>query len=132
MKQIKYPPRGSKEFNAIIGKYKYLFVADLPNMECRWAAWKANNGAASITETVEDLLVADTDVIADVYDRFVRLGIPSINVNALGKKERSVAYFFSRSNTLFELTGSSSAVGSSKTRTRGFKAKIAATATFCF
>lgn len=92
MKQIKYPPRGSKEFNAIIGKYKDLFVADLPNMERRWATWKANNGAASITETVEDLLVADTDVIADVYDRFVRLGIPSIHINALGKNERSAAY----------------------------------------
>lgn len=38
-----------------------------------------------------DSLVADTDIIADVYDRFVRLGIPS-HLNALGKKERSAAY----------------------------------------
>lgn len=94
MKQIKYPPRGSAEFKQIISDYKRLFTADLSQMESDWADWKTRHHVATISETVETLLMADADVIADVYDRFIALGIPVTqpNPNASGKAVRSAAY----------------------------------------
>lgn len=94
MKQIKYPPRESAEFKQIISDYKRLFTADLSQMETDWADWKTRHHVATISETVETLLVADADVIADVYDRFMALGIPATqpNPNASGKAVRSAAY----------------------------------------
>lgn len=94
MKQIKYPPRGSVEFQQIVSDYKGIFAADLPQMEAEWADWKNRHHVTTINEMVEDLLVADTDVIADVYDRFMSLGIPATqpNTNGSGKAVRSDAY----------------------------------------
>lgn len=94
MKQIKYPPRGSAEFKQIISDYKGLFTANLSKMEAEWIAWKNTNNVTTIDETVEDLLVADTNVIANVYDRFMALGILATqhSPNGSGKAVRSDAY----------------------------------------
>lgn len=94
MKQIKYPPRGSAEFKQIISDYKGLFTANLSKMEAEWITWKNNNHVTTINETVEDLLVADTDAIADVYDRFKGLPISSTQPcsKGSGKVERSDEY----------------------------------------
>lgn len=94
MKQIKYPPRGSVEFQQIVSDYKGILAANLPLMEAEWADWKNRHRVTTINERVNDLLVADADVIADVYDRFLVLGIPATQPSptGLGKNVRSDAY----------------------------------------
>lgn len=94
MKRIKYPPRGSMEFDKIVSDYKSLFAAHLPQMEGDWDAWKVRNHITTITETVEELLVADVNVIADVFQRFLALGISPTkpNPNGSGKRVRATEY----------------------------------------
>ena len=94
MKRIKYPPRGSMEFAKIVSDYKSRFVTDLPQMETDWGDWKVRNHVTTIRETVEELLCADVDVIADVYDRFLALHIPATmpDPKGSGKKVRSKEY----------------------------------------
>lgn len=77
MKKIDYPARGSNGFNKLISDYKTIFSADLPWMENAWANWKQNKGyTALFPETVNDLISADVQLIADVYARFESLRIP--------------------------------------------------------
>lgn len=94
MKRIKYPPRGSMEFAKIVSDYKNLFTASLPNMETDWRNWKVRNHVTTISETVEVLLCADVDVIANVYDRFLALHIPATmpDPKGSGKKVRSTEF----------------------------------------
>lgn len=82
MKKIDYPLKGSAEHVKLTADYMSLFAANLANMESRWRQWKSNNHVTTILETVSDLLVADVSVLADVYDRFVALGIPSTQPSA--------------------------------------------------
>lgn len=70
MKRIKYPPRGSAGFAKLVSDYKNLFASNLPKMETDWKGWKNRYHVTTISETVEDLLTADVDVIADVYESF--------------------------------------------------------------
>ena len=65
------------EFAKIVFDYKKLFAASLPKMETDWGNWKVRNHVTTINETVEELLCADVDVIANVYDRFLALHIPA-------------------------------------------------------
>lgn len=94
MKQINYPPRGSVEFKKIVSDYKSLFSVNLAQMENDWTIWKTNHHVTTIPESVDELLVADADIIADVYDRFKALSIPQTQANpkGLGKMVRSDAY----------------------------------------
>ena len=77
MKKIDYPLKDSAEYVKLTKDYMSLFAANLANMESRWSQWKADNHVATIPESVADLLVAEVDKVADVYDRFIALGIPS-------------------------------------------------------
>lgn len=90
MKKIKYPVRGSVPFDNLINEYKAIFSAKLPQMEADWIAWKVKwnkyNLDAVITQTVEDLLIAETDVLADVFDKFVNLNIPKTQFDPLRNK----------------------------------------------
>ena len=94
MKRIKYPPRGTMEFAKIVSDYKNLFAASLPKMETDWRNWKVRNHVTTINETVEELLCADVDVIADVYERFLALSMSATmpNPKGTGKKVRSKEY----------------------------------------
>lgn len=94
MRRIKYPQRGTQEFDDIKDSYKAIFsAAELSDMETDWADWKSRYGVTTITETVEDLLVADVDVLSDVYDKFVNLGQVQERVpNGNGNLERSIEY----------------------------------------
>ena len=56
------------EFAKIVSDYKKLFAVSLPKMETNWGNWKVRNHVTTISETVEELLCADVDVLADVYD----------------------------------------------------------------
>ena len=74
MKRIKYPPRGSREFDDLKTNYKAIYAKhELQTMEDGWNDWKLRNNVNNIPETVEQLMVADVDALADVYDRFVQL-----------------------------------------------------------
>ena len=94
MKRIKYPERGTQEFDDIKDAYKAIYsAAELAKMETDWADWKMRNGVTTITETVEELMVADVDVLSDVYDKFVNLGQVKEKVpNGKGGLERSLEY----------------------------------------
>lgn len=104
MKRIKYPPRGSMEFAKIVSDYKKLFAVSLPKMETDWGNWKVRNHVTTISETVEELLCADVDALADVYDRFLALHIPStmLDPKGSGKKVRSTEY--KELDTIFKYT----------------------------
>ena len=94
MKKIKFPNRGSAEYTTLTTKYKDLFsAAELTQMENNWLLWKQREGVTGlIPETVEELLVAEVDVLADVYARFktLRRRIPLKPKDpASGKKKRN-------------------------------------------
>ncbi len=94
MKRIEYPARGSKEYNKLVSDYKALFPADeLTLMEQDWHDWKVReNVIAVFPETVSDLLIADSDALADVFSRFKRLRtrIPLKHKDPVtGKKKRN-------------------------------------------
>ena len=95
MKRIKYPQRSSREFDDLKTNYKAIYAThELQPMEDGWNNWKLRNNVTNIPETVEQLIVADIDALADVYDRFVQLTqVREKVVNAsTGKKERSQEY----------------------------------------
>ena len=78
MKKIKYPAKGTSDYKKLVGDYTDIFLADLSDMENDWLDWKKAQGVESqFSETVADLLVADAAKIADVYVRFITLGIPT-------------------------------------------------------
>ena len=94
MKKIKYPDRGSAEFTTLTSKYKAIFpAAELTQMENNWLLWKQREGVTGlIPETVEELFIADVDVLADVYSRFktLRRHIPlKLKDPVSGKKKRN-------------------------------------------
>lgn len=78
MKKIKYPDKGSSDYQKLVDDYSALFSADLSDMEDDWLDWKKAQGVElQFPETVADLLVADATKIADVYVRFTALRIPA-------------------------------------------------------
>lgn len=94
MKKIKYPDRGCAEYTTLITNYKAIFpAAELSQMESDWLLWKQREGVMRlIPEKVEELLVADVDVLADVYARFktLRRSIPlRLKDLVTGKKRRN-------------------------------------------
>ena len=86
MKKIKYPERGSTDFINLVNAYKAIYT-DLSQKEVDWAQWKSDYHVTTIPETVEQLLEADVDLIADVYDRFTKLPIPAKMPNPTGGKD---------------------------------------------
>lgn len=90
MKRINFPLKASSALlNNFINAYKAIYTAsELTAMQDAWANWKKNYGVTTIPETVDELLAADMDTIADLYERFVALGIPvRIKVTKSGKNE---------------------------------------------
>lgn len=78
MKKIKYPDKGTADYQKLVNDYSALFSADLSGMEVDWLSWKKAQGVElQFPETVKDLLVADAAKIADVYVRFTALRIPA-------------------------------------------------------
>jgi len=78
MKKIKYPAKGTSDYKKLVGDYTDIFFADLSDMENGWLDWKKAQGVElQFPETVADLLVADTTIIAGIYERFTSLGIPA-------------------------------------------------------
>lgn len=74
MKIIKYPDRLSTDYKKLISEYKDIFKYELAKMETEWLNWKRQeNLEIKFPETVEQLLIADADLIADVYCRFKSL-----------------------------------------------------------
>ena len=63
MKKIKYPVRGTTEFDNLIKAYKKIFT-DLGQKEVDWVQWKSDYHVMAIPESVEQLLEADVDLIA--------------------------------------------------------------------
>lgn len=92
MKKIEYPERGSTEFENLVNAYKAIYT-DLAQKETDWAQWKKDYHARIIKESVEDLLEADVDQIADVYERFVNLAIPAKMPNPKGGKDQDSVQF---------------------------------------
>lgn len=93
MRKIRYPDKGSTDYNVLLNDYMALFP-DIVTMQTAWNNWKIANGADQvITETVNEILVADSNLIANLYFRFIGLGIAKIIVNpTTGKNERSPEY----------------------------------------
>ena len=58
-------------------------------MQRRWYYWKRKNGVTTIPETVRQLLVADVATIANIYERFVSLPIPTTESREKGRDKRS-------------------------------------------
>lgn len=75
MKKIDYPDRSSLDFTTLVSDYKTIIPkAELDAMEIEWLNWKQREVLELMfPETVEELLVADVDVVADVYERFKTL-----------------------------------------------------------
>lgn len=90
MKRVKYPVIGTQEYTDLLNDYMALFP-DRGQMQIDWDNWKTANGAKRvIPETVDEILVADSDLIADIYSRFLSLRINKSSVNsATGKNVRS-------------------------------------------
>lgn len=87
MKRIEYPPRNSQDFQNILSDY--LRVFDIPKMERMWNNWKNKYGeSATFPETVDKLLIADVDLIAEIYERFIALGIPK-KIIIKGQEEKN-------------------------------------------
>lgn len=82
MKKIDYPLKGTAEHVKLTADYMSLFAANLANMESRWSQWKTDNHVTTIPENVAGLLVAEVDKVADIYNRFIALGIPSTQPSA--------------------------------------------------
>ncbi len=93
MRKINYPKRGSSDFKTLTTAYLGIYSKKaLTMMQKRWYNWKRKNGVNNIPETVRKLLTADVNVLADVYERFVALPIPSTLPGPNGKDVRSDAY----------------------------------------
>ncbi len=76
MRRVEYPKRGTPEFDDIKTAYKQIYTTtELSRMQTEWDDWKRRNGVTTIPETVETLMLADVDVLADVYERFSALAI---------------------------------------------------------
>ena len=75
MKKIDYPDRRKSDFTTLVSDYTTIFpTSELDAMEIEWLNWKRREVLdLMFPETVEELLVADVDVIADVYERFKTL-----------------------------------------------------------
>ena len=90
MRRIDYPKRGTPEFDAIKDAYLKIYsTAELTQMQTDWDNWKARNHVTTISETVETLMLADVDVLADVYERFESLTIKRKMPGPRGGKVRS-------------------------------------------
>ncbi len=90
MRRVDYPKRGTKEFDDLKDAYKNIYtVAELNQMQTDWDDWKVRNGVTSIPETVETLMLADVNILADVYERFGALPIRWKMPGPRGKDVRS-------------------------------------------
>lgn len=93
MKRINYPARNSLEFLALKEDYKSIYTNDeLSEMQKEWNRWKSRYNVTNISETVEELLLADIDVLVDVFERFKTLPIPQKITGGNGRTERSLQY----------------------------------------
>lgn len=94
MKRIKYPPRGSQEFDNLKAAYKAIYsVAELNSMQEDWDNWKTRYYVTNINETVEQLMLYDVAELADIYDRFTHLTqVCEKESNKNGDQVRSKAY----------------------------------------
>ena len=93
MKKIKYPIRGSQEFDNLKNDYKSIYSVDeLMTMQTNWDDWKTRHHVTTIPENVEELMSADVVALADVYERFVALPIPAKVMGANGRMVRSQDY----------------------------------------
>ena len=90
MRRIDYPIRGTTEFKALKDAYKNIYNAtELSQMQTDWDDWKARNYVTTIPETVEQLMLSDVDVLADVYERFAALSIRRKMPGPRGRDVRS-------------------------------------------
>ncbi len=90
MRKIDYPKRGSKEFDDLKDAYKKIYsTAELTQMQTNWDDWKVRNHVTTIPETVETLMLADVDILADVYERFASLPIRRKMPGPRGRDVRS-------------------------------------------
>jgi hypothetical protein len=93
MRRIEYPARGSADFTTLTDEYQRIFTdAEKLTMGTEWEAWKKREKLELVfPETVEDLLTADVDVLADVYQRFrsLRRRFPLKKKNFKGKMARN-------------------------------------------
>ena len=90
MRRIDYPKRGTKGFDDLKDAYKKIYSAtDLTWMQTNWVDWKTRNHVITIPETVETLLLADVDALADIYERFAALPIRRKMPGANGRDVRS-------------------------------------------
>ena len=93
MKGIKYPDRTSTDFDELKSDYKKIYRSDeLLDMQSRWDDWKSAHGVRTIPEKVEDIMLADVNDLADIYDRFKALPLPARGSNPRGRKGRSPEY----------------------------------------
>ena len=104
MKKIDYPLKGTAEYGRMITEYKSLFATDLANMESRWSQWKSYNHVTSIPETVSELLIANVSELADVYERFVNLGIPSKQPSTTDPSKIVRSYEYKELDKIFAYT----------------------------
>ena len=92
MRKVDYPKRGTPKFDAIKTAYKQIYTTvELNRMQTEWANWKTRYGVTTIPETVEALMLADVDLLADVFERFSALPIPRTMAGPNGRSERSTA-----------------------------------------
>lgn len=90
MRRIDYPKRDTSEFEDLKKAYKEIYsIPELDQMQSDWDDWKTRNHVTTIPETAEDLLLADVDILADVYERFSSLPIRRKMPGPNGHDERS-------------------------------------------
>ena len=90
MRRIEYPKRGTPEFDALKVAYKKIYsTAEMTHMQTDWDNWKTRNHVTTISETVETLMLADVDLLADVYKRFAALPVRRKMPGPNGRKVRS-------------------------------------------
>ena len=70
MKRIKYPERRSEEYTTLMDDYKKIFKNNLQRMQTDWVKWQNNNKHLLGLRSVEDILIADTDEIAEIYEEY--------------------------------------------------------------
>lgn len=88
MKKIKYDSLDASVLDKLKEDYKAIFESDIEDakdsngrvvkkgLQTRWEDWKKTHDPANtVKETVRELLLADFDVLVDVYERFRKLGI---------------------------------------------------------
>lgn len=99
MKSMLYNDMTASDLASLKSEYKNIFQNDLKDkkdksgkpikgLESKWSDWKSiHDPAGTISESVDDLLALEYESLVDVYERFIKLGLPESVKGSDGKTD---------------------------------------------